>query len=239
MDVINYLLGYKNLKIYQNEEMFKFSLDSILLANFVTLNKNITKILDIGCGNAVIPMILSTKTNASIDGIEIQKKSSELALKSIELNNLEDRINIINDDVKNYYKKCETETYDVIVSNPPYFKVHENSNQNDSEYKSIARHELFLNLEDLIIISKKLLKNKGKLAIVHRPERLLEIIDIMKKNNIEPKKICFVYPKKNKEANILLIEGVKNGLLGLKIMPPLYSHNEDGTYTEELNKYFS
>lgn len=239
MDVINYLLGYKTLKIYQSPEMFNFSLDSVLIANFVTLNQNIKRILDIGCGNAVIPLILSTKTNALIDGIEIQEKSYELAVKSVKLNNLEDKINIINEDVKNYYKTCETEKYDVIVSNPPYFKVNENSNKNDSEYKTIARHEVTLNVEKLIVISKKLLKNKGKLAIVHRPERLLEIIDVMKKNNIEPKRICFVYPKKDKEANILLIEGVKNGLPGLKIMPPIYSHNEDGSYTEELQKYFS
>lgn len=239
MDVINYLLGYENLKIYQNTEMFNFSLDSVLLANFVTINQNIKKILDIGCGNAVIPLILSTKTDALIDGIEIQEKSYELAVKSVELNKLQDKINIINDDIKKYYKNCETETYDVIVSNPPYFKVNENSNINDSEYKTIARHEVTLNVEELIVISKKLLKNKGKLAIVHRPERLIEIIDVMKKNNIEPKRICFIYPKKDKEANILLVEGVKNGLPGLKIMPPIYSHNEDGSYTEELQKYFS
>lgn len=239
MDVINYLLGYENLKIYQNTNMFNFSLDSVLLANFVTINQNIKKILDIGCGNAVIPLILSTKTDALIDGIEIQEKSYELAVKSVELNKLQDKINIINDDIKNYYKNCETETYDVIVSNPPYFKVNENSNKNDSEYKTIARHEVTLNVEELIVISKKLLKNKGKLAIVHRPERLIEIIDVMKKNNIEPKRICFIYPKKDKESNILLVEGVKNGLPGLKIMPPIYSHNEDGSYTEELQKYFS
>ena len=239
MDVINYLLGYENLKIYQNTNMFNFSLDSVLLANFVTINQNIKKILDIGCGNAVIPLILSTKTDALIYGIEIQEKSYELAVKSVELNKLQDKINIINDDIKNYYKNCETETYDVIVSNPPYFKVNENSNKNDSEYKTIARHEVTLNVEELIVISKKLLKNKGKLAIVHRPERLIEIIDVMKKNNIEPKRICFIYPKKDKEANILLVEGVKNGLPGLKIMPPIYSHNEDGSYTEELQKYFS
>ena len=239
MEVINYLLGYENLKIYQNTNMFNFSLDSVLLANFVTINQNIKKILDIGCGNAVIPLILSTKTDALIDGIEIQEKSYELAIKSVELNKLQDKINIINDDIKNYYKNCETETYDVIVSNPPYFKVNENSNINDSEYKTIARHEVTLNVEELIVISKKLLKNKGKLAIVHRPERLIEIINVMKKNNIEPKRICFIYPKKDKEANILLVEGVKNGLPGLKIMPPIYSHNEDGSYTEELQKYFS
>lgn len=239
MEVINYLLGYKDIKIYQDTECFNFSLDSVLLANFVTLNKSTKKILDIGTGNAVIPIILSTKTQANIDALEIQEKSYELGKKSIELNNLNNQINIINIDVNDYYKECDTEVYDAIVCNPPFFKINEQSNINDSEFKQIARHEIKLNLDQLFNISKKLLKNNGTISIVHRPERLVEILDIMKKNNIEPKKIQFVYPKKNKEANILLIEGRKNGNPGVKILNPLITHLEDGSYTEEIQNYFS
>ena len=239
MEVINDLLGYQDLKIYQNTDMFQFSLDSVMLANFVTINQKINNILDIGTGNAVIPIILSKKTNAKITGVEIQKQSYELACKSLKLNNLEKRIEIINDDIKNYYKNIETETFDVITCNPPFFKLEEQSNLNDSDYKKIARHEIALNLEDIIQISKKLLKNKGRLAMVHRPERLIEIITIMKNNNIEPKKICFLYPKKNKEANILLIEGIKNGKPGIKILPPIISHNEDGSYSDKIKIFFS
>lgn len=239
MEVINDLLGYQDLKIYQNTDMFQFSLDSVMLANFVTINKKINNILDIGTGNAVIPIILSKKTNAKITGVEIQKQSYELACKSLKINNLEKRIEIINDDIKNYYKNIETETFDVITCNPPFFKLEEQSNLNDSDYKKIARHEIALNLEDIIQISKKLLKNKGRLAMVHRPERLIEIITIMKNNNIEPKKICFLYPKKNKEANILLIEGIKNGKPGIKILPPIISHNEDGSYSDKIKIFFS
>lgn len=239
MEVINDLLGYQDLKIYQNTDMFQFSLDSVMLANFVTINKKINNILDIGTGNAVIPIILSKKTNAKITGVEIQKQSYELACKSLKLNNLEKRIEIINDDIKNYYKNIETETFDVITCNPPFFKLEEQSNLNDSDYKKIARHEIALNLEDIIQISKKLLKNKGRLAMVHRPERLIEIITIMKNNNIEPKKICFLYPKQNKEANILLIEGIKNGKPGIKILPPIISHNEDGSYSDKIKIFFS
>lgn len=239
MEVINYLLGYKDIKIFQDTECFNFSLDSVLLANFVTLNKSTKQILDIGTGNAVIPIIMSTKTKAKIDAIEIQEKSYILGKKSIELNNLEDQISIINVDVNDYYNNCDTEKYDVIVCNPPFFKINEQSNINDSEFKQIARHEIKLNLDQLFNISKKLLKNNGTISIVHRPERLVEILEAMKKYNIEPKKIQFVYPKKDKEANILLIEGRKNGNSGVKILNPLITHCEDGSYTEEIQNYFS
>lgn len=238
MEVTNYLLGYKDKYIVQNTQMFNFSLDSVLLPNFVTLNKNIKNILDIGCGNAPIPLILSTKTNALITGVEIQKDVYDLAVKSVKVNNLENQINIINADINELYNKFETESFDVITCNPPFFKVSEQSNLNKSDYKTIARHEVKLNLDDIFKISKKLLKNNGYVAIVHRPERLLDILESMKKYNIEPKKIQFIYPKTNMEANILLVEGKKNGNKGLKILPPIYTHLENGEYTEQIKKYF-
>lgn len=238
MKVINDLLGYDNMKIYQDNEMFNFSLDSVLLPNFVTLNKNVTRILDVGCGNAPISLILSTKTNAKITGIEIQKNVFELALESVKINSLENKIDIINTDINEWYKKQESDIFDCIVSNPPYFKIDKTSNLNKSDYKTIARHEVTLNLEQLLQVSKKLLKNNGVLALVYRPERLIEIINLMQKYNVEPKKMQLVYPKKEKEANVLLIEGVKNGKPGLKILPPIYTHNEDGSYTDEIQKIF-
>ncbi len=238
MEVTNYLLGYKDKYIVQNTQMFNFSLDSVLLPNFVTLNKNIKNILDIGCGNAPIPLILSTKTSALITGVEIQKDVYDLAVKSVKINNLENQINIINADINELYNKFETESFDVITCNPPFFKVSEQSNLNKSDYKTIARHEVKLNLDDIFKISKKLLKNNGYVAIVHRPERLLDILESMKKYNIEPKKIQFIYPKTNMEANILLVEGKKNGNKGLKILPPIYTHLENGEYTEQIKKYF-
>ena len=238
MRVTNYLLGYNDLKIIQDSEMFNFSLDSVLLPNFVTINKKISKILDIGCVNAPIPLILSTKTSANITGVEIQKEIYDIAVENIKLNKKESQIKIINEDINELYLKLETDTYDVITCNPPFFKYIESSNINQSKYKTIARHEVKLKLEQLFKIAKKLLKNNGVIAIVHRPERLLEIILEMKKNNIEPKKIQFVYPKKNMEANIMLIEGSKNGNPGLKILPPLYTHLDNGEYTEEIKKFF-
>lgn len=218
--------------------MFSFSLDSVLLPNFVTLNKNINKILDIGCGNAPIPLILSTKTKSKIIGVEIQKEVYDVALESVKINNLENQIKIVNADINDYSKEIETDSFDVVTCNPPFFKYKDTSNINKNDYKTIARHEVKLNLNNIFSIAKKLLKNNGVIAIVHRPDRLIDIITEMKNNNIEPKKIRFVYPKKNSDANILLIEGSKNGKPGMKILPPLYSHLDNGEYTDEVKKYF-
>ena len=236
--VKNYLLNYDNMYIIQDTDMFNFSLDSVLLPNFVTINKKTKKILDIGSGNAPIPLILSTLTDAQIMAVEIQKDVYELGKESIKINKLENRIDFINADINELYKEIDTETFDVITCNPPYFKVNEISNLNDSEYKTIARHEIKLDLEKLFKIAKKLLKNKGNIAIVHRPERLSDIVSKMKKNNIEPKRIQFVYPSINSEANILLIEGTKNGNPGVKILPPLISHKQNGEYTEQVKQFF-
>ena len=226
------------MKIVQDTEMFSFSLDSVLLPHFVTLNKNIDKILDIGCGNAPIPLILSTKTNKKIIGVEIQKEVYDMAVESVNNNKLNEQIEIVNDDINDYYKKLESDSFDVITCNPPFFKYLDSSNINKNDYKTIARHEVKLNLKNIFMIARKLLKNNGVIAIVHRPDRLIDIITEMKKNNIEPKKIRFVYPKMDSEANILLIEGSKNGKPGMKVLPPLYTHLDNGEYTSEVLKYF-
>lgn len=233
MKVINNVLGFDGIKIVQDSEGFKFSLDSVLLANFVTLNKSTKKIIDIGSGNGIIPILLSLKTDAHIDGVEIQREGYLNSLESIKLNKM-DNISIFNDDIKDFYKTLESDTYDVVVSNPPYFmgNIH-----NINEMKKIARHSLSLDYKDVIVISKKILKNNGLLSIVHRPENLMDILMFMRSNNIEPKKIRFVYPYKGKNANILLVEGAKNGKPGLKVMDPLYVY-ENGNYTEEIKKYF-
>lgn len=239
MKVINDLLGYDNLKIVQNPEWFSFSLDSVLLPNFVTLNKDVRKILDLGTGNAPIPMILSTLTEkADIYGIEIQKEVFEMAEESVKMNKLENRIKLINDDMKKLDQYFEANFFDVIVSNPPYFKLEELSKKNEDEHKTIARHEEKITLSELVKIAKKYLKNNGVFAMVHRSDRLIEIIEEMRKNNIEPKKIQLIYPKKNTNSNMVLIEGKKNGNPGLIIKEPLYIHDENGEYLEEINKLF-
>ena len=238
MEEINRLLNYKDLKIVQNTDWFKFSIDSVLLSNFVKITKNTTNIIDFCTGNAPIPLILSTKTRANITGVEIQKDVYNLAKKSIEINNLQDRIEILNMDVKDIAQKYESDSLDLITCNPPYFKLKESSIINDNDIKSVARHEIYINLDDIFKVARKILKNNGTIAIVHRTDRLIDIIDCMKKNNIEPKRLQLVYPKFNKESNIVLIEGAKNGKSSLKVLPPIYVHDEDGNYLEEIKKMF-
>lgn len=235
--VINDLVYFKNIKIVQNKNYFNFSLESILLPNFVEITPNTKNILDLCTGNAPIPLVFSTMTKAKIYGVELQKEVFDLAKESIKLNNI-NNIELINDNANNIINKFETDTFDIITCNPPYFEYTNNSRINDNEIKSIARHEIYLKLEDIFKISKKLLKNGGTVCIVHRTNRFLEIVDIMKKYNIEPKRVRFIYPKLNSESNLVLIEGRKNGKKGLKLLPPLFVHNNDGSYTEEVLKMF-
>jgi len=238
MKVLNDLVGYKNLKIYQDTNWFSFSLDSVLLPNFVTLNKNIKTVMDLCCGNAPIPLILSTKTDAKIIGVELQNDVYKLAKESISYNNLDNRIEILNMNIKDLKDKFTSDSIDVITCNPPYFKYLESSNINDDIHKVIARHEKEITLEQIIDISHYLLKNNGCLAMVHRTERLIEIISLFNKYGLEVKKIRFIYPKENSESNMILIEGRKNGNTGLKVLSPLYVHNEDGSYKDEVLKMF-
>lgn len=238
MEVMNDLLNYKNLKIFQNTDWFLFSLDSVLLPNFVTLNKNISTIMDLGTGNAPIPMILSTKTKAKIIGIELQKDVYELARKSIEYNGLTDQIQLFNMDIKDLKNNFSGDSVDVITCNPPYFKVDEHSNLNDDKHKVLARHEISITLTDIVKVARYLLKNNGVLSLVHRTDRFLDILRICSEQGMEVKRIQFVYPKVGTESNMILVEARKNGGVGLKVLPPLYAHEENGNYTEAVLKMF-
>ena len=235
-EVINYLLAYNDLKIIQRKDMFNFSLDTVLLANFCTITKDVKKIVDFGTNNAAIPLILTRRTNKPIIGVEIQKEAVELAKKNITLNNLDDQIEIVHSDIKEFVN--DSIKVGLVVCNPPFFKVDEDSNLNDNEFLTIARHEIKINLEEIIKSAAKILDNRGKFAMVHRPQRMIEILNLMQKYDIEPKRIKFVYPKYNKESHILLVEGIYKGKKGLKIEPPLYAHNDDGSYSDEVKKMF-
>ena len=235
---INDLVYFKNIKIVQDKDYFNFSLDSILLPNFVDITKKTKMILDMCTGNAPIPLILSTKTDAKIYAVELQREVYNLAKETIKINKLDNQIVLINNNIKNLKKIFNTETFDIITCNPPYFKKKEDSIINENIVKSIARHEIEMELEDVILISKALLKNEGSLVLVHRTDRLIEIIELMRKHNIEPKRMRLIYPKINTESNLVLIDGRKNGKKGLKILPPLYIHNDDNSYTKEVLEMF-
>lgn len=232
MKVLNDILGYKNLSIYQDPEFFCFSLDSVILANYSNIRLRDENIIDLGCGNGVIPLILSKRTNKKIIGVEIQKKCFDLAIESVKYNKLDNQIELINSDIKDLDERYNN-YFDLILCNPPYFKINDKNFLNLSKEKQIARHELMLNLDKLFSVSKKLLKNNGNIDIVHRPERLLEIFDSMRKYNIEPKRIKFVYENINKPSTLVLVEGQQNGKPGLKIDKPLIMYNIDGSYSDE------
>jgi tRNA1Val (adenine37-N6)-methyltransferase len=223
--VINEIAGYENIKIFQNDECLKYSLDSILLAEFVNVKLTTKNILEIGCGNCPILLILSMRTNAKLFGIEIQKEVFKLAKKSVNINKKQNQIELINGDVKDYYKKSESDVYDIIVSNPPYNKINEYSLLNQSDKKTNARHEKLLKFEELVKISKKLLKNNASLVFIHKSERLTEIIKVLNDNNFSIKRLQFIFPKKNTNSNLVLIDATKNGKDTVKIMPPIILEN--------------
>ena len=232
-------LEFKGYKIIQNSEGFCFGIDSVLLSDFAKEIKNNSKVLDLGTGTGILCILLSGKTNLKeIYGIEVQEEVYDMAKRSIELNSLQDKVKIINENILNLENHFEKESFDAIVTNPPYKKINTGL-QNESEKKLISRHELTANLEDFIRVSKNMLKDKGEFYMVHRPERLADIIYLMRKYKIEPKKIRFVAPKINKEPNLVLIKGVKNAREFLKFETVLYVYNEDGSYTEELLKIYN
>lgn len=239
-EVINDILGYDGLKVIQDSEKFNFSLDSTLLVNFINPSLKKEEILDIGTGNAFIPIFLSLKTKNHITGVEIQEDIYDLAKRSVELNHLEKQITILNKDVRTLYKEIGVSKFDVIISNPPYFKVEDESKLNKNDYLSIARHEIALTLNELMDSVKKLLKDNGKFYLVHRADRMIDVLEEFRKNSIEPKRIQFIYPKKSSnDAYLLLIEGIKTKKVGgLKILKPLYIHKENGEYREEILKIF-
>ena len=236
MEVLNDILGYKNRKIFQDTDCFSFSLDSIMLANFATIRLKDKKIVDLGCGNGVVPLIMSLRCDKKIIGVELQSKLADMAKRSVDYNGLNDVIEIINTNMKDYVSDETFESFDLITCNPPYFKVNDKNYFNDNIEKVIARHEVEITLSELMVIVKKLLKNNGNFAIVHRTDRLIEILSEFRKNNIEPKRVRFVHEKSNKESTLVLIEGQKNGKVGLKVENPFILYNEDGSETEEYKK---
>ena len=238
MRVKNRLLNFKDKIIYQNDDYFAFSLDSVLLANFVTLKLSDKKIVDFCSGNGPIPMLMSFRTKARIFGVELQKEIFDMGYDSIKENGMDSQIEFINGDVKDISKIIDAESVDVVTCNPPYFKYKDDSLVNGNMVLTIARHEVKLKLEDVIKNARYVLKNGGTFAMVHRPDRMIEIINLMQKYGIEPKRMRIVYPKMGKDANILLIEGIKNGKTGLKVLSPLYTHNNDGSYVDEIREMF-
>lgn len=232
-------LEYKGLKIIQQIEGFCFGIDAVLLSDFAKDIRNNSNVLDLGTGTGILSILLSAKTKLKkITGIEIQEEVANMAKRSIQLNDLEDKIEIIQKDIKSLEEIFERNSFDAIITNPPYKKL-ETGKTNKKESKYIARHEVTANLEDFIEISTHLLKDKGTFYMVHRPERLAEIIVTLKKYKLEPKKIRFVHSNYEQEPKLLLIKAVKNAKEFITIEKPLFIYNKQGEYTEEVLKIYN
>lgn len=223
-----------DVKIIQNKDVFSYSIDSVLLSRFPRIpTKGL--IVDLCSGNGAVGLFASTRTKAPIIEVELQKRLADMAKRSIELNQLHNQVTMVNDDLKNLLNHVPRSGVDLILCNPPYFKATETSKKNLSEHYLLARHEITTNLEEICQVARHSLKSNGRLAMVHRPDRFLDIIDTMRTYNLAPKRIQFIYPKMGKDANMLLIEAIKDGSTdGMKILSPLFVHKDSGDYTDEI-----
>lgn len=234
---IDQLMRY-NLQIIQSKSVFSFSIDALLLDHFSYIpSHEQAKIVDLCSGNGVLPLTLSQKSKSNIIGLELQPRLVDMARRSIELNDLSQHVKIIEADLADTFNYIPKDSVDVITCNPPYFEWSETSRKNPNEHLAIARHEIHTTLEEVIKVTSGLLKMNGRAFFVYRPNRLIEMIDLFRSYYLMPKKLQFVYPKKESESNMILVEVIKHGKeSGLKILPPLYIHDENGEYLPEIKE---
>ncbi|MCL7749291.1 tRNA1(Val) (adenine(37)-N6)-methyltransferase [Halalkalibacter alkaliphilus] len=234
---LDYIAG-TDLKVLQSPNVFSFSIDAILLGRFVQVPIQKGNILDLCTGNGVIPALLTTRSKANIIGVEIQNKLVDMARRTSELNELHNQIQFVESDLNHIPSELKRGFFDVVTCNPPYFETVTDDEKNRNEHFAIARHEIYCTLEDVVRVSSQYVKQKGKVALVHRPERLTDIVHHMRTYRIEPKRIQFVHPKVNKDANMVLVEGIKDGKAGVTCLPPIVVYNEQGTYTEQFSSIY-
>ncbi|MCR5100316.1 MAG: tRNA1(Val) (adenine(37)-N6)-methyltransferase [Butyrivibrio sp.] len=230
-------LQIKGYHIIQDPEKFCFGMDAVLLSDFAKAGST-DRVLDLGTGTGIIPILMAAKTDAKeLTGLEIQMASAEMADRSVQLNDLQNRVKIVQGDIKEAGSLFEAASFDVITSNPPYM-IGGHGLKNDDSPKAIARHELLCDLDDVIKAAARLLKMSGKFYMVHRPFRMADIIDTMRKYKIEPKRMRLVYPFLDKEPNMLLIEGVRGGKARMTVEKPLIVYESQGVYTEEILRIY-
>ena len=226
-------LQRNGLKIIQKTDGFCFGMDAVLLSGFATVKPG-EKVLDMGTGTGIIPLLLSAKTKGEhFTGLEIQDVIADMAARSVNLNHLEGKIEIVNGDIKEASRIFGAASFDVVTTNPPYMND-AHGLKNPTEVKAISRHEVLCTLEDVVREGAKVLKSGGRMYMVHRPHRLIEIITAMKQYKLEPKRMKMVHPFLDKEANMVLIEAVKGGGSWLKMEAPIVVYKETGVYTDEI-----
>jgi len=230
-------LQYKGLKLIQKKDGFRFGIDAVLLSNFADIRKN-DSVIDLGTGTGIIAVLIAAKTNAGrITGLEIQPEMAEMAARSAALNNMSDRVNIVCGDIKEALRLFGASSFDAVVTNPPYTGKN-GGLLNPSDSKAVSRHEVLCSLEDIIYVSGRILRPGGRFSMVHRPERLADIIYLMRTGSIEPKYLKFVHPSPYKRPNLVLIKGARNGNPQLKVQEPLYVYDGDGNYSDEINRIY-
>ncbi|MTV23504.1 tRNA1(Val) (adenine(37)-N6)-methyltransferase [Staphylococcus delphini] len=232
---LDYLIR-EDLRIIQNDAVFSFSTDALLLGHFTEVRKR-DRILDMCAGNGVIPLLLSDKGNNVITGVEIQPQLVNMAERSIQYNHLEDRITMVEMDINALVQAYAPAQFDLIICNPPYFKANQ-TNQHQLEAHKIARHEIFCTLDDCLRVSNHLLKEGGRIVMVHRAERMLDLFESMRHYRIEPKRLHMIYSKPGKAAQTIVVEGRKGGRQGLDIAPPFYIYDAQGDYTPEMKEIY-
>lgn len=226
----------EGLRLIQSDEVFSFSMDAVLLSRFASLPKR-GRILDMCTGNGVIPILLSVRTEARIEGIEIQEKLADMARRSVRLNALEERIEIRTGDLRELPARVGGNIYDVITVNPPYMPLL-SGDRKLNQHQAAARHEVHGTLEEIILAAKRLLRPGGKLFMVHKPQRLGEILTLLRQHKLEPKVLRFVHPRIKMEANMVLIEAHRDGKPDIRLKPPLIVYEESGNYTDELMEVY-
>lgn len=230
-------LQCNGLYLIQDPDKFCFGIDAVLLSNFVKVKKN-GHVVDLCTGSGIVPILLSAKTGAKkITGIEIQSDIADMARRSVSYNKLDEKIDIVNDDISNALKYINNCSVDSVCVNPPYMKD-TTAIKNPDLPMAIARHELLTDLETVINIASKLLKESGKFFMVHRPSRLSEIFASMRKNRIEPKRLRFIHPYIESKANLVLIEGAKGSGVWMDVEPPLVVYKDKNVYTDEVLKIY-
>ncbi|MFR2775658.1 MAG: tRNA1(Val) (adenine(37)-N6)-methyltransferase [Anaerostipes sp.] len=230
-------LGIKGYRIIQKEQGFCFGMDAVLLSDFASVRDG-GRVLDLGTGTGILPILMEAKTKASyLAGLEIQSEMAKMAKRSVQLNHLESKIEIVEGDIKEASAIFSHDSFDVITSNPPYM-IGQHGLVNPSDTKAVARHEILCIFSDISDAARKLLKNRGKLFLVHRSFRLAEILNQLSKDGLEPKRIRFVHPYQEKESNIFLLEAVKGGKSRMVIEPPLVVYKAPNQYTDEIYKIY-
>lgn len=227
----------KDIQIIQSSQVFAFSLDAVLLGDFAQVAKGInSQIVDLCAGNGAVGLFASAKTRGHITAVEIQPRLADMAQRSVALNHLTHQMTVLNEDLLTITQQLPKDSVDTVLCNPPYFKDQPQSVKNPNPHLAIARHELSANLDQILAVSSDLLKMNGKAYFVHRPERLDDLFIAMARNRLAPKRIRFVYPKAGREANMVLIEMIKDGKAnGVRIMPPLVVYQDNGEYGEEVH----